>query len=326
MTQFRTIVTPPRSGRAIDHRSRIAMFGSCFSDNMASRLSNDLFNVVSNPLGTLYNPASIAEVMERICSGIPLGASDVIFHDGLYHSYLCHTSLSAVNSEKMLGNANEAIAQSRRFLENTDFLFLTFGSAWVYELKTTGKIVANCHRQPSSLFTRRLLTVNEAASRIMETIQSFRRVSTARDSQVILTVSPIRHMADGAHGNQISKSTLLLAIEQVLDECKSASYFPSYEIILDDLRDYRFYAPDMSHPSDVASDYIYERFAECFFTDETLKLARECRRISARLSHRMITPDAETAVRFNVKTQEILSHLADNHPYLREAITRLNSK
>lgn len=324
MTSFRTIVTPPRPGSLIDHRSRISLFGSCFSDNMASRLSYDLFNVRANPLGTLYNPASIAAVMQRICSGEPLGADDIFCSGGLYHSYLCHSSLSAVSPEMMLHKANMAIEQSRRFLADTDFLFLTFGTAWVYELKSTGKIVANCHKQPSALFSRRLLTVSETAEWIHRSIDLFRRLSTTPSPNIILTVSPIRHLADGAHGNQISKSTLLLAIEQVLSDCPCAGYFPSYEIILDDLRDYRFYAADMCHPSEVAAEYVYDRLSESFFSAETRELARKCRRLTARLSHRVMMPDAEAAASFHARTGQLLTRLVQEHPCLQDAIARFN--
>lgn len=287
---FRTVVKPlEHHSGLIAHDTGIFMLGSCFTDNIGRRLTDALFPVCANPFGTLYNPASIHRIVERIVSGTPFTEADIFTHGRMNHSFLCHSSLSSVDAAGMLRNLNSRLEHSRRCLLEANTLIITLGTSWIYRLVSTGEVVANCHKLPAAVFHRELLTVDDVERLLNDTLRMVKDIN--RDITTILTVSPIRHLADGAHGNQASKSTLLLAIDQLTQEFKDTSlYFPAYEIMMDDLRDYRFYAADMLHPSPVAVAYIYDKFCESFMTQATVMKALQAEREARRASHRPLHP------------------------------------
>ena len=239
----------------------IMTVGSCFATEMAAKMKDAGFDVLHNPFGVLYNPLSIAECLERCLDDRPIDSGDLVEVDGLWHSWLHHGSFSRSSKEECLEVCNRAIHEAHEFLERATCLIVTFGTAYVFELVENGMVVGNCHKAVAARFARRRLTVDEIVSRWQPLL--------ARLPQAVFTVSPIRHMADGAHGNQLSKSTLILAVDQL-----QTHYFPSYEIMMDELRDYRFYADNMTHPSPLAVDIIWERFAETYFTPATRNLCR----------------------------------------------------
>ena len=238
------------------------MLGSCFADEMGEQMHRHGLHVTSNPFGTLYNPLSIAQAINlqiSESSNLPM-----INHDGLWHSMAHHGAFSRPNKEDAEQAVRGSIEAMQNALAEATVVIVTFGSAWVYEME--GQIVANCHKMPESRFTRRRLSVNE----IVEAWRPI--VDRYPDKRWLFTVSPIRHIRDGLHENQLSKATLLMAVEQLASlEGRSGgvSYFPSYEIVLDELRDYRFYADDLVHPSALAVNYIWERFTEVFCTPQT---------------------------------------------------------
>lgn len=317
---FRTEIEPLATRWAIDHRSRLFMMGSCFTDSVGERLRRDMFAVEANPLGTLYNPASIATALQRIIEGRPFGNNELFYHEGLYRSPLAHTSLCAPTPEATIGRLDNATEQARRFLERTDAAIFTLGTAYVYRDAESGDVVANCHKLPQSRFRREKLTVEQASEQLERIIDMLAEIRG--EAKIIFTVSPIRHVADGLHGNQLSKSTLLLAVDNVVgrhsDKCL---YFPSYEALVDDLRDYRFYAADMKHPSDVAVDYVYDLFARSFFSEATRSLARQARALDKRLSHRTLSSENnEINQQFNKQTIALAESLAQARPELAEAI------
>lgn len=317
---FRTEVKPDSMSGAISHDSRIMMLGSCFSDNMASQLKKRLFNVCSNPFGTLFNPASIARSLQRIASGKPFTTDDIFQSGSLFRCYDCHSSLCRASENEMLCELNSTLEEANSFLRKVSDIFLTFGTAWIFELRDTGQIVANCHKQRPDTFTRRMMDVDETEYCIRNSIETIRAVAPA--AKIHLTVSPVRHLADGAHGNSLSKATLLLAAER-LASCGDAVYFPSYEMLIDDLRDYRFYASDLCHPSEFAVDYIYERFSETFFNRQTIKEASQCEKLFQRLSHRFLTPDAAAIEAFNRSTLQLRDSLLQQYPEINEALSRV---
>lgn len=316
---FRTEVKPAPMTGAISHDSRIMMFGSCFSDNIASQLKKRLFNVCSNPFGTMFNPASIARTLQRIATEKPFTADDIFQSGSLFRCYDCHSSFCRASENEMLCTLNSSLEESYGYLSRASDIFLTFGTAWIFELRDTGQIVANCHKQRPETFTRRMMDVDETESCIKESIESIRAIAPA--ANVYLTVSPVRHLADGAHGNSLSKATLLLAADRVASS-GNAIYFPSYEMLIDDLRDYRFYAPDLCHPSEFAVDYIYERFSETFFTLQTIQEASQCEKLFKRLSHRFLTSDAEAIEAFNKSTLQLRDSLLQQYPEINEALSR----
>ncbi|MBD5255393.1 MAG: GSCFA domain-containing protein [Barnesiella sp.] len=318
---FRTIVTPPRSESKITHHKGVVMIGSCFAESMAQRMKRQLFRVNSNPFGPLYNPASIEHMIDRAVNEIPFDESEMIERDGSWYSLYCHTLLSAPSAASLATILNQRLKTLKNDIAAASHIFITFGTAYTFRYRPTGNIVGNCQKLPASDFERELMSVDQTTEAVSHTVGLLRQINS--DIKIWLTVSPIRHTADGAHGNLISKSTLLLACHRAGD-ASGIDYFPSYEIMTDDLRDYRFYAPDMVHPSDQAADYIYERFGETFFSPATLNDARRYEKITRRLSHRPLSSDRQLIDRFKATTTEIITRLEAEHPYLSEAISQLN--
>ena len=323
---FRTIVEPLKFHKLINHQRGIVMMGSCFSDNIGNRLQSACFNVEVNPFGTLYNPASIANGLKDIMHQRVFVQDDLFqfVGDNRWHSFSHHSSYSSVDSKIMLKNINEQISQSHRMLQQASTLIVTFGTAWVYQLIETQQVVANCHKLPSNKFNRRLMSVNEIVEQWNGIIEQLRAQN--EEIKIIFTVSPIRHLRDGAHENQVSKSTLHLAIDTLVKSNEDVIYFPAYEIMNDDLRDYRFYTSDMTHPSDEAVDYIYEIFVQSFFDEETMKLASACERLTRRLLHRHMGDDQEAIIRFEQSTQELKTQMLQQYPFLQQAMTKIVTK
>jgi len=268
---FFTKIDIPAANFKIDYTSHLAFFGSCFADNISAQFAERKFNVLANPFGTVYNPVSLANQIKAIADGNFFGEEDVFQDtrcDGLWHSWDAHSSLSGATKEECIGKLNAAATQARDFLKKANVIFITLGSAFVYYLKNSGKPVSNCHRQDPRQFERRLISVDEAAEAIQKIVALLRDMN--RDARIVFTVSPIRHLGDGAHGNNLSKATVLLAINKEIATSPLAprndtvDYFPSYEIVMDELRDYRFYNDDMIHLSKTAEEYIFERMVETY--------------------------------------------------------------
>ncbi len=266
MIKLQTIVDCEPSERKIGYEDKILMLGSCFSDEIGEQMKQRNMSVTCNPFGTLYNPLSIANA---ICSSFVHCTSYIVHHDGLWHSMMHHGSFSRPTREEAEEAVKASIETMQKALQEATVVIVTFGTAWIYEMN--GEIVGNCHKLPADRFTRRRLTVEEIVAAWQPIIERY------PDKHWIFTVSPIRHIKDGLHENQLSKATLLMAIEQLIDNRQSIvprqssnrHYFPSYEILLDELRDYRFYADDLVHPSSLAVNYIWERFVDTFCTPQT---------------------------------------------------------
>ena len=303
---FRTEVSIPQASFRINHDSRLLLLGSCFSDNIGERLLRAGFNAQINPFGTLYNPLSIAMVLSRLLDNQPLQPEEIqSFRQEGYGSWLSHTLLSRPTSEETLSLHNDILARAAEHLRHTDVLLITFGTAWVYRLADTRMVVSNCHHELPSRFIRECLSVEDILTNWTTLIHHLH--TTLPNLRIIFTVSPIRHLRDGAHANQLSKATLLLAINHLLHSSHNPShtseepvpnsspdvgevpalhYFPAYELLLDDLRDYRFYADDMLHPSPVAIDYIWNRFSATYFDAPTLSEAARHEKAFRASAHR----------------------------------------
>ena len=283
-----TKVDIPATNFKIDYSSRLAFFGSCFADNISAQFAERKFKVMANPFGTVYNPISLASQLKAIAEGKVFKDKDVFKDercDGLWHCWSAHSSLSAHTREECINKLNAATMQTRDFLQKADIVFVTLGTSFVYFLKGNGEPVSNCHRQDPNLFTRRMISVEEATDSIREIVASIRLLNP--NASIVLTVSPLRHMSDGAHNNTLSKATLQLAINNVLLEIATVAtlprndnvsrvsagdfieHFPSYEIVMDELRDYRFYESDMVHLSRTAEEYIFERMADTYCSEIT---------------------------------------------------------
>ncbi len=317
--KFRTSISPLNSQGLISHTSKIMMLGSCFSDNVGGHMRRQLFDVKINPFGTLYNPESIAMAVDKFIDGHPIDESALFNNNGLWNSFLCHSSLSSYDSHIALNSINTQIQTAHNFLSTADIVVITLGTAWVYRLAESGVIVANCHKLPSKMFTHIRLSVEEATDTLCSMVQKL--LSYNPNINLIFTVSPIRHLADEAHGNQLSKSTLILAIEKVCNIFGNKSqYFPAYEIMMDDLRDYRFYTSDLCHPTEMAVEYIYDLFSQSYFATETRNTASECESYTRRLNHRHLTDDQNAIDKFNTETKNIRNKLIEHYPYLTHRI------
>lgn len=258
MPQLTTPVLASQAPFRLDFASGIVSLGSCFADEIGSRLEESDFHIDQNPFGTLYNPASIAAALHRLIDDREIDADDLVQHEELWHSWHHHGSFSRPTAEETLTACNDRIHQSHRAFREANLLMVSFGTAWVFE--HDGAVVANCHKLPPWEFTRRRMTVEEIVSLWKPLLDKLHAYYPTL--KILLSVSPIRHMADGAHGNQLSKSTLLLVVDQLCTECSQAApyYFPAYEIVLDELRDYRYFDEKMTHPTALAIDVVWERF------------------------------------------------------------------
>lgn len=321
--EFRTIVKPLKHRGYINHRQGVMMIGSCFSDNIGFRLRQACFDVDINPFGTLYNPASIACGIDAILQCRQFSLDDLFQEkgDNRWHSFSHHSMFSSVDPQSMLCNINNRMHQAHEMIKRASTLIVTFGTAWVYKYALTGKVVANCHKLPASMFNRDMMLTDDIVLMWKDTISRIKSVN--KSINVVFTVSPIRHLRDGAHENQLSKSTLLLAINQLEKACDDVIYFPAYEIMNDDLRDYRFYASDMTHPSEVAVDYIYDIFSQSFFDDDTITLAEKCEKLSKRLMHIPMSDDNDAVERFVQSTNQFKTQLLQQYPFLEAAISKI---
>lgn len=258
MLKLQTPVFIQPSRVSVSLSDTVMVLGSCFADNIGSRMSDYGFNVCVNPFGTLYNPVSLANAVARLESGIPFSENDCVDMGagaGLVCSFSHHTSFARPSREQFLSDANSSLEEAHRFWLKTNKVLITLGTSYCYRNLASGEVVANCLKRPAAEFSREMLSLGNV-SILLDVL-----VSRHPDKQFIFTVSPVRHLSDGAHANQLSKSTLLLALDK-LSLNPDIDYFPAYEIFMDELRDYRFYAEDMSHPSSQAVDYIWERFCE----------------------------------------------------------------
>ena len=265
MPNLTTPVLAPQAPFKLDFASGIVSLGSCFADEIGRRLQESDFHIEVNPFGALYNPASIASALHRLIEDRPIEKDDLVKHEGLWHSWHHHGSFSHTTPGATLTACNSRIHHAHTALKEANLLMITFGTAWIFEHE--GAVVANCHKLPPQLFTRRRMTVEEIVALWQPLLQELNAYYPHLN--IMFSVSPIRHMADGAHGNQLSKSTLLLAIEQLLSTSNSQPstyYFPAYEIVLDELRDYRFFDEKMTHPTDLAVDVVWERFQQAAMT------------------------------------------------------------
>lgn len=262
----------------ISYENKITMLGSCFSDNIGGRLRDYGFDVLINPFGTLYNPISIMQSVEMLLSDNIFTKEDCMemgAGSDLICSFSHHTSFARNNVDEFLKHANQALEEARAHFMKSDRVIITLGTSWCFRHIESGKVVSNCLKRPGTEFVRERLSAQETTSALYRIIQSCNQKEGCTPKEFIFTVSPIRHFKDGAHGNQISKAGLLLGIEDIICTKENADYFPAYEIVMDELRDYRFYAEDMCHPSQQAVDYIGDRFLRWALDQEEIPLLEE---------------------------------------------------
>lgn len=304
--RFRTEIEPLNHKGTIDHKTKILLVGSCFTDEIGNRLRNGLFDVEVNPFGTLYNPESIANEISSTIEGIHFTDKDFFIEGEKWHTFRRHSRFSMADKQVMVSNLNDDIDRFKDYLLQTDILIVTFGSAIAFRHKESNQIVANCHKCNSNNFVRKNFSVDQIVCRWTALINQLREQNP--NLKVIFTVSPVRHSGYGLVADRISKSTLTLACNQLVNTLPNTYYFPSYEIMVDDLRDYRFYKDDLVHPSELAVDYIYDIFMQSFTSPTTIAYATRWEKVTARLYHKM--PEGKERDEFRKATFEVASKLA----------------
>lgn len=305
--ELQTVVKIEQPAFRIDYSSRLMMLGSCFVENIGAKLESLRFQVDINPCGIVYNPLSVADSLELLLDNRRFTETDLLQNGGKWVSLHHHGHFSADEAETCLQKINDRLTVSAEHLRHTDVLILTWGTSWVYRYKASGQVVANCHKLPASAFERFRLEAEDIVTTYTALI---RRLLLMRPGlQIVFTVSPVRHWKDGAHGNQLSKAVLLLAIEKLQQTIKQVSYFPAYEIVMDELRDYRFYADDLLHISSQGVEYIWEKFCALYFSEETRALMKQVEKINKKLSHRPFHPDPEALRRLREEAEQELKAL-----------------
>jgi hypothetical protein len=284
---LRTTFRIEPSSNKIDYNTPVMFIGSCFASEIGSRFEEGKMNVLINPAGSVYNPVSVSNTINNIIENKEFKEKDLYIYKGINISFLHYSNFSSEDIKTTLDKINSSSTRANEFLKYARYLFITFGTARVYRFKETNRIVSNCHKLPSSLFSGEILEVEEIVSIYEETIKRLQTFN--KDLRIIFTISPVRHLKDGAHGNQISKSILFLAVEKLLKNSMVNGYFPAYELMMDDLRDYRYYSEDMLHPSATGVDYIWKAFSDCYFESHTKSLWKEIRGITNAMNHRFLS-------------------------------------
>ena len=324
---FRTEISPDPSPFKIDYNSPVMFLGSCFSDNIGNKLKDLLFPVNINPFGVVYNPLSVNRSLKIILENKHFREEDLFSFNSLWHSWDHHSKFSGNDKIMVLESINREIEKAHFFLKEARFLILTLGTAWVFRLKESGKVVCNCHKVPANKFDHELLGVSEIVDSFIRLRQQLKDFNP--ELKIVFTVSPVRHWKDGAHGNQVSKSVLHLAVHNLLQMSKcGCQYFPAYELTLDDLRDYRYFADDLLHPNNQAIEYIWEKFSHVFLEEPSLGLSREIQKIHQASGHKLFNPSSESSREFLKSNLKKLEEIKRRHPHLeiealRERIVRV---
>ncbi len=293
------VIPPPHF--KISHGEKIFSVGSCFASEMTERFSQAKFQVVANPFGTLYNAISMENALLRIYSQQFYTEEELFEYEGIYHSWDHHSEYSGISTSEVLKKINDRIQEAHTFLQKADVIILTLGSSYYYELKSMELPVANCHKVPNANFEKKLLSVEETKAALQNIVTMVRDLSTVRP-HFILSLSPVLHLKDSLLGNRRSKSIALEALHQLTEENQEVYYFPSFEIMQDELRDYRFYNESMTHPNAQAKKYIWERFSETVCTEDTLLLIHEIAALESMKNHRSLIPGSQA----DQKTQQLL--------------------
>lgn len=311
MSDFRTALPPFTAPFRIAHSDRILLLGSCFTDHIGGYLSDRQFRVLTNPFGISYNPVSLSHCL----LGVHFQESDFFENGGIWRHWELHSELAHPDLQQAMAQAQEANRTAQEFLATVDVMMVTLGTSEVFELQSTGDIVANCHKMPSTAFQQRRLSVSETVNVLKEAFEKIRLLRP--DIKIVLTVSPVRHLRNGAVENQRSKAVLHLACAELGATTPNTWYFPAYELLMDDLRDYRFYASDMLHPSETAVAYIWERFGQAFFEASTAQLNQQIEKINTGLRHRPFNPDTAQHQAFLEKIQAQIAQLQAKYPWMK---------
>lgn len=313
--QFRTKIPIPQSNFSIDYNSKIVSLGSCFAENIAEKLDYFKFRNTCNPFGILFNPVSIEKMIHKVVNQELFSEKDILFHNERWHCFDAHSHVSNPNKEDLIANLNATIIFAKLQLQEATHIIISYGTSWVYRNIETNNIVANCHKLPQVAFKKEILSIETIQKSIQNTIQLIQKINP--DINFIFTVSPVRHLKDGFVENQLSKAHLISGLHSSNFQLPSSIYFPSYEIMMDELRDYRFYAEDMIHPSQLAIDYIWQQFSETTIALETRSIMKEVETVQRGLAHRPFHPNSESHQQFLAKLQGKSAILVSQYSFMK---------
>ena len=311
---FRTQIPISKCDLPIDYNSQIVSLGSCFAENIGKKFDYFKFQNQVNPFGIIFNPLSIEKLINRAINKIEFSERDIFFHNERWHCYEVHSDLSNSNATVFLQNLNQILESTYQQITKSTHLIITYGTSWVYRNITSNEVVANCHKVPQNQFVKEILSVETIEQSIRNTIDVIKSVNP--NCAFIFAISPVRHTKDGFIENQRSKAHLIAAIHETHNALRTThNYFPSYEIMMDELRDYRFYAEDMLHPNQVAIDYIWERFSQTHISKASYPIMEEVDSIQKGLTHRPFNTDSDSHQKFIKNLQLKISHLQEKLPF-----------
>lgn len=311
---FQTKIKLPKYNHKIETDQNLLSMGSCFSEHIGQKLLDHKFLMMNNPFGTLFNPISIAKTLDTCLSNHRITNDDIRENQGLFYHFDYHSNFNDLTSSKVVENINNQIARVDDVLQKTDWLIITLGTSIVYRHRNSGHIVANCHKEPQKEFQREFLAIEDMVSALSLSIQKLKSIRP--QAKIILTVSPVRHTKEGIIDNNRSKSRLIEVCHQ-LQNNDDIVYFPSYELMMDELRDYRFYSDDMLHPSDVAIEYIWQKFATCLLTEKSNEKIKDIARIIKMEQHRPFHPESESHLKFLDKLSSEKEKMQAKYPEVR---------
>lgn len=312
--KFHLNISVPPSAFTLQHQAPILMIGSCFSEQIYHKLHDLKFNVHSNPFGIVFNPESIANQLTRIVNKHYFTKNEVIEKQQQYVCLDTHSQFTASNPTLLLDQLNHQIVVWHQHLCKAHTLFITFGSAFAYAKKDTQQVVANCHKIPQSYFNKQLLTTSSLVAQFHALYELLLALNPTL--QIVLTVSPVKHLKDGVVENNLSKSILIQTSHQLVNDLAHCSYFPSYELVTDDLRDYRFYEKDLAHPNALAVDYVWQKFAECYFNNHTTQLNQRLMQIHQAYLHKLFNEHSTESIQFKKDNLQKCLALKEEFPFL----------
>ena len=312
---FTTKIPIQKSNFPIDYDSKIMLLGSCFAENMGEKFEYFKFQTIVNPFGIIFNPVSLEKLIRRSIEKRKFTKNDIFFHNELWHCYDVHSELSNSDKSFFLNSLNDLINTTHQQLNDSTHIIITLGTSWVYRNIETNEIVANCHKVPQKQFTKELLTINEIEESLKSIISLVQSVNP--NCKFIFTVSPVRHIKDGFVENTLSKAHLIAALHTSSFQLPTSNYFPSYEIMVDELRDYRFYAEDMLHPNQTAIDYIWIKFFENYISESEFRLMNAICEIQRALKHRPFNPNTESHQKFIDNLTKKMQLIKNQHPFIK---------
>lgn len=315
MTAFRTIITPQKQAHKIDYQSKILLLGSCFTEHISQKLAYFKFDILTNPFGIIFNSSAIKTAINHCVLDRAYTKSDLNWHHNLWSSFNHHSQFSKPELEATLAEINSKINEAHQFIKEASHIVITLGTAWVFTDNDSGKIVANCHKVPQQRFTKSLQNIADITNDLDEINNAIKSIN--QRAKLLFTVSPVRHLRNGFAENMLSKAHLISAVHQHVNIQKDSYYIPAYEIMMDDLRDYRFYEADMIHPNSTAIDYIWDFFKFGWLSDKELIIMKKIDSIQRDLQHRPFNKNTEAYKVFSLCLDEKIAQIKTQNPNLK---------